>query len=290
MTWSPMNRPHPTAADLTRARARFESEAKLAFTHTARYRMRYFDWGTGPIVVSVHGLCDEPLSFCMLTAELVDRGFRVIAYDLPNGADDGAKLTHYHHDHYVDDLLALMDHLNLSQADILGTSFGSTIALRALARNPDRFHKAALQGGFARRPLQPYERWPAVLVRYWSWRMNQLPFRRKLMEPIDLPQFVGCPPEIYSFLVECSGKTPIRAAASRAITISQLDLRSQLPSIPHELLMIGGDRDAVIPRASEADVEKGVPNARRVEFTPCGHYPQYTMPAQYAEELAKFLR
>lgn len=283
-----MNRPHPTADDLARARARFAAEAEPAYCHTGRYRMRYFDWGVGPAIVSVHGLCDEPLSFCMLTAELVDRGFRVIAFHLPNGVDDDAKLTHYRHDHYVDDLLALMDHLNLSQPDILGTSFGSTITLRALARNPERFRKAALQGGFACRPLQPYERWPAVLARYWSWRMSQLPFRRQAMEPIDLPQFVGCPPEIHGFLVECSGKTPIQAAASRALTISALDLRPQLPGIPHPLLMIGGDRDAVVPRASEADVEAGVPDVRRVELTPCGHYPQYTMPAQYAETVSAF--
>ena len=53
-------------------------------------------------------------------------------------------------------------------------------------------------------------------------------------------------------------------------------------------VMVGGDRDTVVPRASEADVEKGVPNVRRVELTPCGHYPQYTMPVPYAEEVANF--
>jgi pimeloyl-ACP methyl ester carboxylesterase len=284
-----MTRPHPTADDLARARARFAAEAKPGAVHTGRYRLRYSEWGDGPTILSVHGLCDEPLSFCMLVAELVVRGFRVIAYDLPNGVDDDAKLTHYRHDHYVDDLLTLMGHFNLDRADVLGTSFGSTITLRALARNPERFRRAVLQGGFAHRPLQPYERWPATLARYWTVRMNQLPFRRKLMEPIDLPQFVNCPPEVHAFLVECSGKTPVQAAASRALTISQLDLRPQLPSIPHPLLMIGGDRDAVIPRASEADVERGVANARRVEFTPCGHYPQYTMPVPYAEAVAEFL-
>lgn len=285
-----MDRPHPTADDLRHARTRLESEAKVAYCATGRYRMRYFDWGTGPAVVSVHGLCDEPLSFCMLIAELVDHGFRVVAYDLPNGVGDGAKLLQYRHDDYVDDLIALLDHLALARVDILGTSFGSTITLRALARNPERFRKAALQGGFARRPLQPYERWPATLVRSWSWRMNRLPFRRQLMAPIDLPQFINCPPEIHRFLVESSGRTPVQAAACRALTISQLDLRPQLPTIPHPLLMIGGDRDAVVHRWCEAEVEQGVPNARRVELTPCGHYPQYTMPVPYAEALANFFR
>lgn len=240
-------------------------------------------------MVSVHGLCDEPLSFCMLVSQLVDHGFRVISYDLPNGKDDDARLGAYRHDHYVDDLLALMDHLDLDRVDLLGTSFGSTITLRALARNPERFRRAVLQGGFAHRPIEPIERGLSRLGRYWPWRMHELPMRRKIMTPMDAPQFEGCPPEIYDFLQECSGKTPIRAAARRGLILDALDLRPQLPSIPHPVLMIGGDRDTIVHRWCEADVEKGLPDVRRVEFRPCGHYPQYTMPAAMAEEMAKFL-
>lgn len=285
----PITRPHPTLDDLALARARFAAEAIPGAVETGRYLLRYADWGAGPAVVSVHGLCDEPLTFCMLTSELVDRGFRVINYHLPNGSDDDAKLKRYHHDDFVDDLLALMDHLKLDRADVLGTSFGSTVTLRALARNPDRFRRGVVQAGFAHRPILPYERWPSSLARHLPFRMGHLPFRRLVMKPLDGPQFTGCPPEVYSFLVECSGRTPVRATAHRTLILSKLDLRPQLPGIRHPLLMIGGDRDKVIPRWCEADVEKGVPDVRRVEFSPCGHYPQYTMPAQYAEVVAKFL-
>ena len=96
-------------------------------------------------------------------------------------------------------------------------------------------------------------------------------------------------PEIFRFLIRCSGETPIRAAARRALILDTLDLRPKLPNIPHPVLMIGGDRDAIVPRWCEADVEKGLPNVRRVEFTPCGHYPQYTMPGPMAEEMGRFL-
>jgi pimeloyl-ACP methyl ester carboxylesterase len=41
-------------------------------------------------------------------------------------------------------------------------------------------------------------------------------------------------------------------------------------------------------RWCEAEVEAGVPGVRRIEFQPCGHYPQFTTPAPYAEEIAKF--
>ncbi len=284
-----MNRPHPTADDLARCRARFAAETVPGVLLTDRYRMRYLTWGSGPTVVSVHGICDDPLSFCMLFAGLVDRGFRVVAYDLPNGLDDAARLSRYSHDHFTDDLTALLDHLNLARVDLLGTSFGSTVTLRSLARHPERFRRAVLQGGFAYRTIDPVERGLSHLGRSWPWRMHQLPLRRPIMEKLDAVQFAGCPPQIYDFLQECSGRTPIKATSHRALILSALDLRPQLPSVPHPVLMIGGDRDKIVPRWCEADMEKGLPDVRRVEFSPCGHYPQYTMPAQYADQMAEFL-
>jgi len=285
-----MNRPHPTADDLRTAVARFDAEAKPRAFHTGRYRMRYVDWGSGPVVVMVHGLCDMPRSFALLMAELVDRGYRIVCYDLANGKDDDAKLGVYTHADFVDDLVALLDHLQLDRVDIKGSSFGSTITLHALLRHPQRFRKVVLQGGFAYRKIIPIERGLARLGRYWPWRMSELPIRKTVMMKLERAQFEGCPPEVYDLLIHCSGETPIRAAARRALILDKLDLRPYLKDMPHPILMIGGDRDTIVPREFERAVEDGAPNVRRVEFSPCGHYPQYTMPAPMAEEMDRFFR
>jgi pimeloyl-ACP methyl ester carboxylesterase len=55
------------------------------------------------------------------------------------------------------------------------------------------------------------------------------------------------------------------------------------------VLMLGGDRDGIVPRWCEAVVEAGLPDVRRVEFGDCGHYPQYTHPAAVAAEVLRFL-
>ncbi len=284
-----MNRPHPSADDLRRGTTRFDAEAVPGAVHTGRYRLRYVTWGGGPPVVFVHGLGDLPRSFCMVMAELVDRGFRVVGYDLANGMDDGCRYGAYRHEHHADDLVALLDHLTIPAADVVGSSFGSTVTLRSLHRHPTRFRRAVLQGGFARRPLARVERGLSRLARYWPGRIKAMPLREKVMNGLDGSQFVGCPPELYQFLLSCSGETPIRAAARRALILDQLDLRPLLPAIPHPVLMIGGDRDALVPRECEAEVERGLPDVRRVEFRPCGHYPQYTMPAAMADEIARWV-
>ena len=285
-----MNRPHPSADDLRRGTARFDAEAVPAAFHTGRYRLRYVTWGAGPPVVFVHGLGDLPRSFCLVMAELVDRGFRVVGYDLANGLGDDCRYGAYRHEHHADDLVALLDHLTIPVADVVGSSFGSTVTLRALHRHPTRFRRAVLQGGFARRPLDRVERALSRLARYWPGRIRAMPFREKVMNRLDGSQFVGCPPELYQFLLACSGETPIRAAARRALILDKLDLRPLLPAIPHPVLMIGGDRDALVPRECEAEVERGLPDVRRVEFRPCGHYPQYTMPAAMADEIERWVR
>lgn len=278
-----------TAADLSVAVSRFHSEPTFGLFDSPRYHLRHLTWGApdAPPVVLVHGLNDNPLSFAMVLVRLVDAGFRCVAYDLADGRD-GANLGMDKHPDYAADLITLLDHLGIAKTDILGSSFGSTITLRALAEYPDRFRRAALQGGFPRRPLMRIERGLARLGRYWPWRMGDLPIRESIMRRLEKPFFAGTDDAIFDFLLQNSSRTPVRAMCRRTLLIDKLDLRPLLPKIPHPLLMIGGDRDPLVPRHLEAEVEAGVPNVRRVEFSPCGHYPQYTMPGPMAEELITF--
>jgi pimeloyl-ACP methyl ester carboxylesterase len=120
--------------------------------------------------------------------------------------------------------------------------------------------------------------------------MSDLPIRNTVMKRFEKDQFVNCPDEVFQFLLECSGRSEIRAVARRALIIDKLDMRPLLGDIRHPILMIGGDRDAIVPRQYEAEVERGAPRVRRVEFSPCGHYPQYTMPGPTAAEIDAFFR
>jgi pimeloyl-ACP methyl ester carboxylesterase len=282
---------HPTAAELTAAVARFDAEIRPGAVRTPRYRLRYVTWGASdrPPIVFVHGMSDVPRSFAPVMARLVDAGFRCVGYDLADGADDGANLGMYRHEHFSADLVGLLDHLGEPAADLVGSSFGTTVALRALAASPGRFRRAVLMGAFARRPLRRIERGLARLARYWPGRMADLIVREAVMARLEGDQFAGCPPEVFRFLLACSGRSPCRAAARRTLLIDTLDLRPLLPRVPHPVLLIGGDRDRIVPRWCEAEVEAGLKDVRRVELSPCGHYPQYTMPGRTADEIRGFL-
>jgi len=267
---------------------RFDREAQRTTIATPRYRCRVIRWGSGPPLVFIHGLSDEARSFAQVMAAL-SSDFTCFAYELPNGLEDHAAIAREQHDDHVTDLLALLDHFHLESTAILGSSFGSTITLAALARAPGRFTRAILQGGFARRPLGLVEKALARFARLCPGRMGSLPGRRYAMARLDKPAFVAAPPEAYEFFLSCAGKTPIAAAGRRALILSQLDLRPLLPTIPQPVLMIGGDRDTIVPCCYEEETLAGLRDVRRLELPLCGHYPQYTHPLRMAAAIRSFL-
>lgn len=97
----------------------------------------------GTPVVFVHGF---PFSSAMWTDQLAAVGsqYRTIAYDMRGLGMSAVGDGQYTIEGHVDDLLALLDHLNIDRAIIVGFSMGGYITLRALERNPERFLAVAL--------------------------------------------------------------------------------------------------------------------------------------------------
>ncbi len=267
---------------------RYQRHAEFGTFFTGRYRCRYSIWGQGPTLVLVHGLADRAKSF----APLMDRlypSFRCITYDLPDGTD-GAKLASYRHRDYVYDLLALLDHLGERKVRLYGSSFGSTVVLSALDHQEERFVRAVLQGGFAHRPLHWAERALAAFTRYLPGRLGEMPGRATILEKNDRPMFYGAPLDAWDMFVRHSGELPNRAVACRALLLHRVDLRRRLAHIQHPILLIGGDRDTLVPKSCELELLAGLPRATRVEFPQCGHFPQYTHPDALARSILEFLK
>src|SRR5262245_65723530 len=106
---------------------RFEQEAVRGVCDLGRYRCHYWTWGQGPPLAFIHGLGDASRAYLPVAATLAC-GFRCIAYELPSGRDDAARLGHYTHDQRVEDLFALLGDVGVGEVDGCGTVMGSTIA------------------------------------------------------------------------------------------------------------------------------------------------------------------
>lgn len=278
-----------SAQALRSALAECRARSRPGVLDTGHYRMRYFSWGAGPPLVFVHGLADVGLAFAVVMHRLVAH-FTCIAYELPNGANDGARLVRYRQSDYVADLIALHDHLKLDRAAVVGSSFGSTIALAAIASMPGRFTHGVLQNGFAFRPLNRVQRMLAQLARFWpGWFADWPGLHSFVMTYIEHSSISQAPIEIAEFHRASAAQTPIAACALRALAIDSVDLRQTLPTIRVPMLLLCGDCDHLVPRSCWDDLAACLPFAKRIDLAGCGHYPQYTHPEQMAEAIESFL-
>jgi pimeloyl-ACP methyl ester carboxylesterase len=250
--------------------------------------MPYFVWGSGPPLVFIHGVADSSRSFLLPISRLAAR-FRCIAYDLPNGWNDGARLGRYSHDDLVDDFKTLLDHLHLDRTYLLASSFGGTVALKALRAFPERLPRAILQGSFAHRPLRPGERFLARLGRWLPGSMGLLPYREKVLRKVNGGPFARQPEAVWRAFISWTAQARVKALAHQALWLQDLDLRAELSEIRQPVLLVVGDRDPVVPWTASDEVLQGLPAGGRVVIEGCGHLPYYTHPELLAEVVRMFL-
>ena len=211
-------------------------------------------------------------------------------YDYPgDNPGDGARLRRISHDDLVADLFGLIDHLRLGRLFLLGISFGSTVTLKALHREPRRFPKAVLQGGFAPSPLLP---WPScfalIFGRAVPGTLARLPLRRRILEWNNRPEFPSLLDDRWLHYLEQNALTPIAPMAHRLDLLARLDLRPILKEIPVEILLLQGNEDRIVPRRLFDELANSLPKATAVLMPLVGHQPHYTAAEAMAGAVSEF--
>jgi pimeloyl-ACP methyl ester carboxylesterase len=280
--------PSQTTEALADVIARFWREADRGVCDTGRYHMPYYVWGSGPPLVFIHGVADSSFSFVQLNCRL-SASFRCIAYDLPNGHGDRARLWRYRHADLVADLWALLDHLDVKRAYVLGASFGSSVALKALAERPERLPRAVLQGAIAYRPLRRAERWLSWLSRFLPGPTARIPKREKILELVHGKYFARQPAEVWRAFVEWTARARLAALGHQTQWLHRLDLRAVLPVLRQPILLVHGDHDTVVPIAHAELLRSALPAAGLLLLENCGHLPCWTHPDELATVMRQFL-
>jgi pimeloyl-ACP methyl ester carboxylesterase len=110
------------------------------FAHDG-HRLAYTIHGEGPrTCVLLHGLLLSQKMHLPLATALADRGNRVITLDLlGHGRSDRPRdMTEYSMERFGEQTIALLDHLEIDETVIAGTSLGANVALEAAALAPER--------------------------------------------------------------------------------------------------------------------------------------------------------
>jgi pimeloyl-ACP methyl ester carboxylesterase len=266
----------------------FQREARHGKADLSRYRCAYAEWGEGPPLVLIHGLADRLQSF-VLPMALLRHDFRCITYNQPIGGEDRARLRGYGHDHLVEDLFELLDQLGVHEAAVLGHSYGSTIAAKALAGLPGRMTRGVLLCGFVHRRLTRREHTLAWLARFLPGRLRHLPFRKRALALAHSWAFSHLEPERWPAFLRETESVPVAAMGGWAHQLHDTNVAEILPQISQPVLLAYGEHDALVPRTQQHEFFKRLPNAAQFEITGCGHFPMWSHPEALAEAVRRFL-
>jgi pimeloyl-ACP methyl ester carboxylesterase len=119
--------------------------------HNGAVEIAYLDEGEGDPILLVHGFASSKAVnwvYPTWVSELKKNGRRVVALD-NRGHGDSAKLydtEQYHIGSMASDVSALMDHLGIARADIMGYSLGARMTAWLAYRQPQRLRSAIFGG------------------------------------------------------------------------------------------------------------------------------------------------
>jgi len=107
--------------------------------------LHYEDHGTGKPVVLIHGWPLSGRTWENQVPALVEAGYRVISYDRRGFGNSSQPWGGYDYDTFAADLKALMEHLDLHEATLVGFSMGGGEVVRYIGTyGTDRVAKAVL--------------------------------------------------------------------------------------------------------------------------------------------------
>lgn len=113
--------------------------------------IRGLSWGDDdrPTIVGFHGWLDNSATFSALAPVLTQRGFRVIAVDLPGHgrSDHRSPDAHYHYINYGIDAVSIIDALGLERVHLMGHSMGAGVSLLAAPALGERVERLSLIEG-----------------------------------------------------------------------------------------------------------------------------------------------
>jgi len=117
------------------------------FAHDG-HQLAYTEHGEGPrVCVLIHGLLLSQRMHLPLARALARRGNRVVTLDLlgHGRSDRPADMWRYSMPQFGEQVIALLDHLKVDDAAVLGTSLGANTALEAAAGAPERLRGMVIE-------------------------------------------------------------------------------------------------------------------------------------------------
>jgi pimeloyl-ACP methyl ester carboxylesterase len=248
--------------------------------------IHYWDAGSGPVVVLVHGLGSRKEDWLPVVAPLAQK-YRVLVPDQIGFGHSDKPLMDYRIQTYVDFLDGFLRDLKVEKASLVGESLGGWISA---------LYAAEIAGGAHVVPVEK-------LVLVDAAGLNQEKPVPPVLNPSTLAAMRGLMEAVFydtSWLSDDAlrkifadklsvndGYTVHSILGNPAIASERLDNR--LGEIRVPTLVVWGKQDNLLPIASGERYAAGIPGARMISFDKCGHVPPIEKAEEFVSAVTAFL-
>ena len=255
--------------------------------HAGR-RLAYSSYGEGPrVVVLLHGLLFSRYMHDALARALAERGHRVLTFDLlgHGESDRPTDMWRYSMTEFGREVVALLDHLAIDEAVVLGTSLGANTTLEVASLAPERLRgmviempvldNALLGAAVAFTPLMLWLTFGAPAARLVSLAARVVPARRLPWQVDILLDWVRQDPEPSAAVVQglFFGRTAPHRDERRTF---------EMPA-----LVIGHRHDMIHPFSDAGMLVDELPNGRLLQASSIVELR--LAPDRLTDEIAAFL-
>jgi len=247
--------------------------------------IHYFDMGSGPVVVLLHGLGSRKEDWLPVLDPMAQK-YRLLVPDQIGFGKSDKPLLDYSIQTYVDFLNEFFRQLKVEKASLVGESLGGWIA---------GLYVAEIGGGAHLIPVEKL-----VLVDAAGLKQDKpIPD----LNPSSLAAMRGMMEAVFydtSWLSEDAlrkiftdklavhdGYTVRSILGNPALATERLDER--LGSIKVPTLVTWGKQDKLLPIASGERYAAGIPGAKLVSFDKCGHVPAIEKTEEFLAAVTSFL-
>ncbi len=244
---------------------------------------------TGIPVLFIHGF---PFSKEMWTPQIdaLKREYYLITYDVRGHGKSEVGDGQYSVEYFVDDLVALLDHLKISAVVVVGLSMGGYIALRAVERHPERIRALVLcdtrseadsNEGKVKRATQ------AAAIKRDGVKQFAETFVKGVFYESTFAERPDVVETIRNIIVRSS---PMGVAGTLLALAARTDTTASLYNIKVPTLILVGQHDALTPPSASHAMKEKIPKATVHILSRAAHMSNLENPDEFNQHLIQFLK
>lgn len=191
----------------------------------------------------------------------------------------------------ADDTAAILDHAEISTADVLGLSFGGTVAQELTLAHPKRVTRLVLVATFCGQRMSPEpEPWVVEMLQPRPGASRREEIRRTLPIYFSSAAIESMADELVAITERGTRDTPRDTLGREGRALRQFDSYEALARLDLPTLVVHGDEDVLIPPQAGVTLTERIAHAQWALLHGVGHVIPSEQPAQLAELVEAFLQ